>query len=150
MRSTGQRKSDAIEKLNKDQDVWVATADDRGIAHLVPLSLCWHDGMVVVAVEARSRTARNASASGQARLALGPSRDVVMTDAEASVVARPDAGPAIASAYRERTGWKPGSDGGDGSASSSGRPRSRSGETSTRSPAEPASLCEAPSGGFSG
>lgn len=113
MRSAAQRKSDAIEKLNKDQDVWVATADDRGIAHLVPLSLCWHDGMVVVAVEARSRTARNASASGQARLALGPSRDVVMIDAKASVVAGQDAGPVIVGSYRERTGWEPGSDGGD-------------------------------------
>ena len=113
MRSTAQRKSDAIEKLNNDQDVWVATADDRGIAHLVPLSLCWHDGMVVIAVEASSRTARNASASGQARLALGPTRDVVMIDAQASVVARQDAGAAITGAYRERTGWEPGSDGGD-------------------------------------
>jgi hypothetical protein len=113
MRSTEQRKSDAIEKLQKDEDVWVATADDRGIAHLVPLSLFWHDGMVVVAVEARSRTARNASASGQARLALGPTRDVVMIDAQASVVAREDAGPAIAGSYRERTGWEPGSDGGN-------------------------------------
>jgi hypothetical protein len=113
MRSAAERKSDAIEKLNKDQDVWVATGDDRGIAHLVPLSLCWHDGMVVVAVEARSRTARNASASGQARLALGSSRDVVMIDAKASVVAGQDAEPAIVGGYRERTGWEPGSDGGD-------------------------------------
>ncbi len=113
MRPAAQRKSDAIEKLGKDQDVWVATADDRGIAHLVPLSLCWHDGMVIVAVEARSRTARNASASGQARLALGPTRDVVMINAKASVIPRQDAGPAIVGAYRERTGWEPGSDGGD-------------------------------------
>jgi len=113
MRSTAQRKSDAIKKLHTDQDVWVATADDRGIAHLVPLSLCWHDGMVVIAVEASSRTARNASSSGQARLALGPTRDVVMIDAEASVVTRQDAGPAFAGSYRERTGWEPGSDGGD-------------------------------------
>jgi hypothetical protein len=113
MRSAAQRKLDAIEKLANDQDVWVATADDRGIAHLVPLSLCWQDGMVIVAVEASSRTARNASASGQARLALGPTRDVVMIDAKASVVTRQDAGPAMAHSYRERTGWEPGSDGGD-------------------------------------
>lgn len=113
MRSAAQRKSDAVEKLSNDQDVWVATADDSGIAHLVPLSLRWHEGMVIVAVEARSRTARNASASGQARLALGPSRDVVMIDAQASVVTRQDAGPAIAGSYRERTGWEPGSDGGE-------------------------------------
>jgi hypothetical protein len=112
MRSTAQRKSDALDKLRSDQDVWVATADGRGIAHLVPLSLCWHDGLVVVAVEASSRTARNASASGRARLALGPTRDVVMIDAQASVVARQDAGPIVTS-YRERTGWEPGSDGGD-------------------------------------
>lgn len=113
MRSAAQRKSDAVEKLSNDQDVWVATADDSGIAHLVPLSLCWHEGMVIVAVEARSRTARNASASGQARLALGPSRDVVMIDAQASVVTRQDAGLAITGSYRERTGWEPGSDGGE-------------------------------------
>jgi hypothetical protein len=113
MRSAAQRKSDALDKLRNDQDVWVATADGRGIAHLVPLSLCWHDGMVVVAVEASSRTARNASASGRARLALGPTRDVVMIDAQASVVARRDAGPEIVGGYRERTGWEPGSDGGN-------------------------------------
>jgi hypothetical protein len=83
------------------------------MAHLVPLSLCWHDGMVVVAVEASSRTARNAAASRQVRLALGPTRDVVMINARASVVTRQDAGPAITGAYRERTGWEPGSDGGD-------------------------------------
>jgi Pyridoxamine 5'-phosphate oxidase len=113
MRSTAQRKSDAIEKLHTDQDVWVATADGRGIAHLVPLSLCWHDGIVAVAVEARSRTARNVSWSGRARLALGPTRDVVVIDAEASPVTRQAAGAAIAGSYRERTGWEPGSDGGD-------------------------------------
>jgi Pyridoxamine 5'-phosphate oxidase len=112
MRTTAQRMSDALDKLRNDQDVWVATADRGGTAHLVPLSLCWHDGAVVVTVEAGSRTARNASASGQARLALGPTRDVVMIDAQASVVARQDAGPAIVASYRERTGWEPGSDGG--------------------------------------
>src|ERR1700691_4798705 len=100
MRSTALRKSDALDKLRNDQDVWVATADGRGIAHLVPLSLCWHDGLVVVAVEASSRTARNASASGRARLALGPTRDVVMIDAQASVVARDDTGPSIGASYR--------------------------------------------------
>jgi hypothetical protein len=113
MRSAEQRKSDAIEKLEQDADVWVATAGAGGNAHLVPLSLCWHGGNVIVAVEGRSRTARNASASGQARLALGTSRDVVMIDAAATVAARSGVDPAIASAYRERTGWQPGADGGE-------------------------------------
>jgi Pyridoxamine 5'-phosphate oxidase len=113
MRTTAQRKRDALDKLEQDQDVWLATASEAATAHLVPLSLCWHDGKVVVAVESASRTARNASASGQARLALGSTRDVVVIDAVATVVARSEADPAIAAAYRGRTGWDPGADGGE-------------------------------------
>ncbi|MGD1011849.1 MAG: hypothetical protein ABR925_04870 [Acidimicrobiales bacterium] len=40
MRATEQRKSDAIAKLGGDIDVWLATANDHGNAHLVPPSLC--------------------------------------------------------------------------------------------------------------
>jgi hypothetical protein len=113
MRTTGQRKLDALNKLETDQDVWVATAGQGGIAHLVPLSLCWHEARVVVAVERASRTARNATGSGRARLALGPTRDVVVIDAAVTVKARSDADPAIVTAYRHRAGWDPGADGGE-------------------------------------
>ena len=112
MRSTERRKRDAIAKLEGDMDVCVVTADDHENAHLVPLSLCWHNEEVVVATEARSRTAQNAERSGQARLVLGPSRDVVIIDAAASVVDMVDAEPLIKNAYRERTGWDPGGEGG--------------------------------------
>jgi hypothetical protein len=113
MRATEQRKRDAIAKLEGDMDVWVATAAEHQNAHLVPLSLCWHNEEVVVATEARSRTAQNAERSGQARLALGPSRDVVIIDAVASVVDAVDADPLIKKAFRDRTGWDPGGGGGD-------------------------------------
>lgn len=113
MRSAAQRRLDALAKLNNDEDIWVATGDIDGAAHLVPLSLCWHDGSVVVAVEARSRTARNVAASGQARAALGPTRDVVMIDAAATVLPKADAPQALVDAYKERTGWDPGTGGGD-------------------------------------
>jgi hypothetical protein len=63
MRSTEQRKRDAIAKLEGDRDVYVPTTDYH--AHLVPLSLCWHNEEVVVATEARSRTAQTAERSGQ-------------------------------------------------------------------------------------
>ncbi|MHB8296852.1 MAG: pyridoxamine 5'-phosphate oxidase family protein [Acidimicrobiales bacterium] len=111
MRTTVERIADARAKLAGEADVWVATGDSRGVAHLVPLSLCWHDGEIVVATEARSRTARNAAASGQARLALGSTRDVVSIEATATVVARAEASPALVDAYRARTGWEPGGDG---------------------------------------
>lgn len=113
VRPTAERIADARAKLAGEADVWVATGDSKGVAHLVPLSLCWHSGEVVVATEARSRTARNADASGQARLALGSTRDVVSIEATATVVARADASPALVDAYRARAGWDPGSDGGE-------------------------------------
>ncbi|MDA8312766.1 MAG: pyridoxamine 5'-phosphate oxidase family protein [Actinomycetota bacterium] len=105
MRTTDERVADARAKLAGDVDVWVATADSRGVAHLVPLSLCWHDGEIAVAVEARSRTARNATASGQARLALGSTRDVVSVESIVTVVDRAGASSALVDAYRSRTGW---------------------------------------------
>ena len=114
MRPATERKADALAKLEGDANVWVATADAGGRAHLVPLSLCWFNDEVVVAVETRSRTARNLAASGQARLALGATDDVVMIDvADVTVVARADAEPALADAYRRRTGWDPGEDSGE-------------------------------------
>lgn len=113
VRTTDERVADARAKLAGDADVWVATADSAGVAHLVPLSLCWHDGEIVVAVEARSRTARNATASGQARLALGSTRDVVSVEATVTVVDRAGASADLVDAYRSRTGWDPGGDGGE-------------------------------------
>lgn len=113
MRTTPERIADARAKLADETDVWVATGDSNGVAHLVPLSLCWHGDEVVVATEARSRTARNAAASGQVRLALGSTRDVVSIEATVTGVARADAEPALVDAYRGRTGWDQGSDGGE-------------------------------------
>jgi hypothetical protein len=107
MRSTAQRRADALDKLENDEDVWVATAAGDA-AYLIPLSLCWLDGHVVVTTPAHSPTARNAAASGQARLALGGTRDVVIIDASVvSVVPQPDADQALVGAFRNRTGWAP-------------------------------------------
>ena len=76
------RKADALAMLATPAiDTWVATASVAGVPHLVPVSLAWVDERVVIAVEASSVTARNLTTSGAARLAVGPTRDVVMIDA---------------------------------------------------------------------
>ena len=89
-------------------DVWLATASPRGVPHLVPLSLTWVDERVVVAVEDRSVTARNLTASGTARLGLGPTRDVVMIDATLEAVVDIDAAGPLAEAYVAQADWDPG------------------------------------------
>src|SRR4249919_3970479 len=94
-RGIEQRKTDTLAKLGeRGADVWVATAARSSQAdgataepYLVPLSLAWIDERVVIALEATSRTARNLVAGGTARLALGPTRDVVLIDAVVDRVA---------------------------------------------------------------
>jgi hypothetical protein len=103
-RSAQQRKADTLRRLHTDADGWVATADDEGRPHLVPLSLCWDGRRVIVRVKATSRTARNAHRSGRARLALGDTRDVVVVDATVASVPA-DQAPEIAAVYAARTGW---------------------------------------------
>ncbi len=112
-RTREQRRADTLAKLAAPAaDVWVATAavDAGGQAssYLVPLSLAWIDERVVVATEADSVTARNIISTGRARLGLGPTRDVVMIDAELEQVYGLDAVPAaLARRYAAQADWDP-------------------------------------------
>jgi hypothetical protein len=79
-RPRAQRKADVLAKLETDIDVWVASADAAGRAHLIPLSFGWDGETVTVATPRTSRTAVNLMRAGWARVALGPTRDVVIID----------------------------------------------------------------------
>ena len=114
-RPAEQRKADSLVKLAAEAaDVWVATASPAGEAYLVPLSLCWDDDRVVVATERSTRTFVNLEATGRARLAVGPERDVVMLDVVlVSVLDVADAPHGLADAYAAQADWDP-RDAGDG------------------------------------
>lgn len=107
-RPTRQRVADTIAKLSEPHaDVWVASAGPEG-AHLVPLSLAWIDERIVIALPTDSVTARNIETSGQARLAVGPTRDVVMIDAELEVAHPVDDAPSsIGGGYAAQSDWDP-------------------------------------------
>lgn len=75
-----ERKIDALAKLRSDVDLWVASADEVGSAYLVPLSYCWDDPTLTIATPRASRTAMNLVRAGWARVALGPTRDVVIIE----------------------------------------------------------------------
>jgi Pyridoxamine 5'-phosphate oxidase len=106
VRTAAQRRADALARLARDIDVWVATAS-AGEPHLVPLSLAWDGAHVILATPAASPTARNAAASRSVRLALGNSRDVTIIEATAEVVPCTAAPDAVADCYAARTGWDP-------------------------------------------
>jgi general stress protein 26 len=108
-RSGPERQAHALERLRTHHaDVWVATAAEGGQAHLVPLSLAWDDGRIVLVTPPDSVTARNLMRAGQARLALDGSRDVVMVDAALEVANDLEAAPdEVLAAYAAQADWDP-------------------------------------------
>jgi hypothetical protein len=79
-RPRSQRRLDTLEKLRRDVDLWVASADENGAAYLVPLSYHWDGAALTIATPRTSRTARNLMRAGWARVGLGPTRDVVIIE----------------------------------------------------------------------
>ena len=107
------RKKDTLTMLATEAiDVWVATAAAAGAPYLVPLSLAWVDERVVIAVEGSSVTARNLTTSGEARLAVGPTRDVVLIDAVLDKAVDVAADDALGAAYVAQADWDPRGDNG--------------------------------------
>ena len=102
------RKADTLAMLTTPAiDTWVATASAQGVPHLVPVSLAWVDERIVIAVEASSVTARNLATSGTARLAVGPTRDVVMVDALREKTVDVAADDELGEAYVAQADWDP-------------------------------------------
>jgi hypothetical protein len=112
-RAPEQRKADTLAKLSAPAvDVWVATAaaeaGGHASSHLVPLPLAWIDEQVVLATQAESITARNIISQRHARLGLGPTRDVVMIDAELKQAYGLDEVPDdLARRYAMQADWDP-------------------------------------------
>ena len=105
------RKVDALALLQApNADVWVATAgvdDGTPRPHLVPVSLAWHDDRAVIAVTGSSRTAQDLRATRTARLAVGPTRDVVMIDAELEAITEVAEAGELAEVYAGQADWDP-------------------------------------------
>jgi len=79
-RSRAQRKADTLALLRTEVDCWVASADEMGNAHLVPLCHYWDGAALVFATLRSSPTATNLLRAGVARVGVGPTRDVVLVD----------------------------------------------------------------------
>jgi len=107
-RDRAARTADALAALRAPgADVWVATASADGVPYLVPLSLVWWEEQVVVALESTSPTARNLTASGRARLGVGPTRDVVMLDVVLDRSVDVGADDGLAEAFVAQADWDP-------------------------------------------
>ena len=105
-RSTAQRKADVLDKLRTDVDIWVASASAAGKAYLIPLSFYWDGTRLTVATPKNSRTARNLQRAGVARMALGPTRDVVLLEGSLKFIPV-GADAELADAHANKAGFDP-------------------------------------------
>lgn len=105
-RTSVARVADVIARLERDANVWIATAAG-GVPHLVPLSLAWDGARILLATPSGSPTVRNAVGSGSARLALDSTDDVVIIDGTVEVRPFREAGGDVVAHYVGRVGWDP-------------------------------------------
>ena len=109
-----QRRADALALLQRNGDLWLATASPAGRPHLIAVSTWWDSSQLVVATVGSSLTARNLDATGRGRLAGGSTDDVVMIDVRvASSVPVAEADEALRSAFITAAGWDPAEEGDD-------------------------------------
>ncbi|MFA3839820.1 pyridoxamine 5'-phosphate oxidase family protein [Streptomyces aureus] len=107
-RTVKQRKQDTLDRLERDEDVWVATADrENATPYLVPLSFLWDGATLLLATPAASPTGRNLRATGRARLGVGPTRDVVMIEGTAQTLTTAELPDGVGDAFAEKTGFDP-------------------------------------------
>lgn len=113
-RPVGVRKADTLAKLAAPvADAWVATTGSGG-PYLIPLTMAWTRGRIILATGRSSRTTTNLAATGVARVALGPTRDVVMIDALGeAVLPVAEAPPWVAEGYAAQSDWDPRDYGGE-------------------------------------
>ena len=107
-RNVEQRKADTLAGLDRQRDLWLATADASGKPHLIAVSAWWDGTHVIIATTAASRSARNLDSNGIARLALGSPDDVIVIDATvAGGMKVRDADAQRAAGFASAVGWDP-------------------------------------------
>jgi hypothetical protein len=108
VRTPHQRKQDALMRLANDVDAWVATAGaDNGTPYLVPLSFLWDGGSLLIATPSASPTSRNLIATGNVRIGIGPTRDLLLIEGTARALAAAEVPDEVGDAFAVKTGFDP-------------------------------------------
>lgn len=104
-RSRPQRKQDVLDRLEKDEDAWVSTSSADGVPTMVPLSFVWDRGTLLMATRRTNPTAVNVAPAGQARIAVGHTRDVVLIEATAEAIEGADLAKDSGDAFATKLNW---------------------------------------------
>jgi hypothetical protein len=107
LRTVEARKADVLVALERQGDLWLATADAAGRPHLIAVSAWWDGTDLVVATTATSRTASNLAEGPNVRLAAGAPNDVIMIDARVVEHVAANQAPEVADGFAIAVGWDP-------------------------------------------
>ncbi|KOU69169.1 pyridoxamine 5'-phosphate oxidase [Streptomyces sp. MMG1533] len=106
-RTAEQRKRDVLARLERELDVWVATADADGLPCLVALWFVWDEGSLWMATRLTNPTGRNLRDGGRVRLAFGDTQDVVLLDGDVQTFEGRTVPDSAVGAFVAKTGWDP-------------------------------------------
>lgn len=106
-RSAQQRKHDILQRLEREEDVWVSSADESGNAFIAPLSFVWDGTALTMAAPETNLTARNVRAAGQVRMSLPATRDVVLIHGLVDAFTDETIPVEVADRFAARLGWDP-------------------------------------------
>lgn len=98
-RSLDERRRAAVDLLENNTQLWLATGSDGHGAHLIPVAYVWDGQHLTMSTFERSRTTANVRANPTARTAIGHPQDLAMVDGEVSAVAPGDMDLGTADAY---------------------------------------------------
>ena len=114
LRTVSERKADVLDRLGKDFDIWVATADPTGRPHLIAASGWWDGSRIVMATRGASRTAQNLAQNPVAQMALGAQDDAITITAHLDDSYPAAGAPAeVAEGFEKAAGWDPREEGED-------------------------------------
>jgi hypothetical protein len=106
LRSTEQRRKDALYRLGHDIDAWVATTDPgTGAPRLTPLSFLWHDETLLFSTSASGATGRNLAVNPSVQVGIGLTRDVVLVQGTVEVL--PTVPEPLGDAFAIKAGFDP-------------------------------------------
>jgi hypothetical protein len=106
LRSRAQRKADALAKLRGEVDLWVASADKSGRAHLIPLPTTGTGRRCPWRPPVTAGPRINLARAGWARVAVGSTRDVVIVEGPVEQIPI-GADRALEDAHARATGFDP-------------------------------------------
>ena len=107
MRDTATRKADTLAALEKQHDVWLASADVAGRPHLIAVSGWWDGTDLLVATRGESKTARNLSMNTAAKIARGAPSDAVLLDVQMIESGAVEDSPDLCRGFAAAVGWDP-------------------------------------------